>query len=43
MLALEKDIVDLQEVRAGYSKALRELETAMLKGMYHFWTIIPCF
>lgn len=33
--ALEKDILDLKQLRAGYSKALRELETAMLKGESH--------
>lgn len=29
---LEKEFVDLKQIRAGYSKAIRELETAMLKG-----------
>ncbi|KIP11058.1 hypothetical protein PHLGIDRAFT_125171 [Phlebiopsis gigantea 11061_1 CR5-6] len=29
---LENDIGDLKQLRAGYSKALRELETAMLKA-----------
>ena len=29
---LEKDLLELKQVRAGYTKAIRELETAMLKG-----------
>ena len=31
--SLDSDITDLKQLRAGYSKALRELETAMLKGL----------
>ena len=30
--SLQKDIDELKQVRVGYAKALRELETAMLKG-----------
>lgn len=29
---LQKELVELKDVRSGYSKAIRELETAMLKG-----------
>lgn len=32
--SLNKEIADLKELRVGYTKAIRELESAMLKGWF---------